>query len=406
MLAMLFTAIVALPHAVAQGREKITTATVCDLDQRPAAFDNKWVKLTATLAGNFEVSAILDSVHRDCDSVWFTYPGSGPAASFSISTLTPTQPRPPVRLKLNRQFRRFQNLANARMYPRQERTYCMDCKRYEVTAVMTGLVEFAGPGQGFGHMNGYPIQFVLQSVEHTSIKDLAAHYNATEFSTTPVRFPTGYLSGHLLGADGRPISEGDLNIYSATDPSANVEDDSATTDREGRFTFAVPPGKYIIGFNTFWPPSPKFPFPPTYYPSTPQRSAANVVAVADKQHVRDLTLRLPAALVPRNFPVKVVWPDGSAVAEANVWLSQVSDPTSVVGMSVSHTSSDGNFDLVGFEGVDYILHADKYGGLAQVSCAKNVLIRAGTPFPDRIQLPLTRTDFNICKNTDFEVPTD
>jgi hypothetical protein len=397
-------AVIQTPPASAQ--DKAVAATICEVARDPAAFDNKWVRLRATLAGNFEVSAIRDPDHQDCGSLWFTYPGSGPSAMVSMSTMVPTQPRTAVQLRKDHQFQRFQKLGDAKMYPRQRESVCVDCKRYEVTAVMVGLVEFAGPGHGFGHMNGFPVQFVLQSIDQTSVKDLAATYNLANFSTTPTRFPTGYLMGTLIGPDGRPIADADLKIYPATDESASIDDDSATTDGKGHFKFAVPPGSYIIGFNTFWKPSSKAPFPPTYYPSAQQRSAAKIVVVADKEHIGNLILKVARPLVARTIPVKVIWPDGQPVTNANVWLSQVSEPTMVVGMTVSHTTADGEFNLIGFEGIDYILHADKYAGLAQVSCARNVLIREGDSIPVRIQLSLTRTDYNVCKDIDFEVPTN
>lgn len=404
---LLFLAIGTAMHAPpAVGQDKTIAATICEVAKDPADFDNKFVRLRGTLAGNFEISVIRDPVGKDCGPLWFTYPGSGPDAYVSFSGGGPTQPRPAARLKKDDRFREFQKYVDAKMYPRQQNSLCMDCVRYEVTAVMVGLVEFAGPGRGFGHMNAFPVQFVLQSVEQTFVKDLAPNYDPTEYSTKPIRFPTGYLTGTLVGPDGQPISDGDVNMYSASDPPLHIENDSATTDEKGRFKFAVPPGDYVIGFNTFWVPSPKAPYPPTYYPSTQQRTAAKVVSVADNEHVSNLVLKLPQSLTARTIPVKVLWPDGKPVAEANVWLSQVSEPTFVVGMSVSHTAADGTFDLAGFEGIDYILHADKYAGLARVSCAKNLLIRAGRPIPIRIQLSLTITDFDVCKNTDFEVPTD
>jgi hypothetical protein len=392
------------PFAV--GQDKALAATICEVVKNPPDFDNKLVRLRATLAGNFEISAIRDPVDKDCESLWFTYPGSGPDAHLSFNAGGPTQPRPVVHLINDNRFRQFQKYVAAKMYPRQQNSLCIDCVRYEVTAVMVGLVEFAGLGQGFGHMNGFPVQFVLQSIEKTSVKDLASSYDAAAYSTKPVRFPTGYLTGTLVGPDGQPISDGDVNIYSANDPPAHIENDSASTDGKGRFKFAVPPGDYVIGFNTFWVPSPKAPYPPTYYPSTQQRTAAKILSVADNQHVNNLVFKLPQPLTARTIPAEVLWPDGKPVAEANVWLSQVSEPTAVVGMAVSHTAADGTFDLVGFEGIDYILHADKYAGLARVSCAKNLLIRAGKSIPARIQLSLTITDFDVCKNTDFEVPTD
>ncbi len=390
----------------ALGQDKPVAATICEVAKDPASFNNKLVRVKATLAGNFEISAIRDPVDKNCSFLWFTYPGSGPEGFVSLNIGGTAQPRPVVHLNQDSRFRKFQKYVDTKMYPRQQNSDCIGCVRYEVTAVMVGLVEFAGPGQGFGHMNGFPVQFVLQSIEKTSVKDLAPNYDAAAYSRKPVRFPTGYLTGTLVGPDGKPISEGDVNIYSASDPPTHIENDSATTDAKGRFKFAVPPGDYIIGFNTFWVPSPKAPYPPTYYPSTQQRGAARVVTVTDNQQVSNLVLKLPQQLTARTIPIKVLWPDAKPVAEANVWLSQLSEPTSVVGMSVSHTAADGTFDLVGLGGIDYILHADKYAGLARVSCAKNLLIRAGGAIPVRIQLFLTITDFDVCKNTDFDVPTD
>jgi hypothetical protein len=106
----------------------------------------------------------------------------------------PTQPRPTLTLKKDDAFRRFQALVDAKMYPRARKNLCIGCSRYEVSATMTGLVEFAGPGHGFGHMNGFPVQSVLQSIKETSVKDLASRYSAADFSTKPIRFPTGYIS--------------------------------------------------------------------------------------------------------------------------------------------------------------------------------------------------------------------
>lgn len=395
----------AFSHTAA-GQDKFVDTTVCDVVKEPAVFDNKLVRLTATLAGNFEISSIRDPVHKDCKSMWFTYPGSGPAAYVSFSTGEPTKPRPSVQLTKDKNFREFQRYVDAKMYSRQPDSLCMDCPRYEVTAVMVGLVEFAGVGRGFGHMNMFPVQFVLHSIEKTTVKDLAPNYQAAECSTTPIRFPTGYVSGTLLGPNGRPISDADVNIYSMSEPPTHIDEDSSTTDEKGRFKFAVPPGKYIIGFNTFWSPSAKAPYPPTYYPSTKERTEAQVVSVEDNQHVRNLVLKVAQSLTARVIPVKVLWPDGRPVPDANVWISQLSEPTAVVGMSVSHTSTDGTFDLTGFEDIDYILHADKYAGLARVSCAKNVLIRASQPIPSRVRLTLSINDYDVCKNTDSDIPKD
>jgi len=117
-------------------------------------------------------------------------------------------------------------------------------------------------------------------------------------------------------------------------------------------------------------------------------------------------LKLADRLAARTIPVRVLWPDGKPVAEANVWLSQVNDPTAVVATAVGHTATDGTFDLVGLEDIDYVLHADKYAGLARVSCAKNVLVPARGPVAQGVELSLTITDFDVCKKSDFEKPAE
>ncbi len=405
-----FTTGVLVQTLAARAKDKPISTTVCEVTKNPTAFDNKIVRFRATYVGNFEISSIRDPERNDCDRLSFTYPG-GHSLGVSL-TLGPAEPRPTVHLKEDEQFHRFQRLLDANMYARHENMICMDCKRYEVTAIMTGLVEFAGKGLGFGHMNMFSTQFVLQSIERTSVRDLAPKYKASEFSTTPIRFPTGYITGTLIGPDDQPVVNTDVDIYPAIrrDPERKFESriSYATTDDKGHFRFEVRPGGYILGFNTFWVPSPDVPFPPTYFPSTAERSSARVLTVVDKREVGGLVFKLSQPLVPRTISVRVVWPEGTPVADANVWLSQVSVPDEVAGPNhgVSHTAADGSYDLVGFEGVDYVLHADKYAGLGRVTCAKALVLRGNEPVPAPISLALTITDFSACQKSDYEVPTD
>ena len=389
-----------------EANPEISGVTICEISRNPSLFDNKIVRIRATLTGNFEISAIRDPGNEECGSLWFTYPGSGPSAFVSFNGLTPMRNRPTIILRRDGRFKHFQKMVSAEMYPKRRGVGCMGCSRYGVSATMVGLVEFAGASGGFGHLNGFPVQFVLQSVEGASVKDLAVNYDPNDFATTKTRFPTGYISGTLRGPNGELIRDADLEVYQAENPEAHIEDDSATTDDRGRFRFAVPPGRYIVGFNTFWTPSQKFPYPPTYYPGTEERPKAGVIEVEDEAHIRHIDVRVPRTLTPRKIGVLVLWPNGAPVADANVWLSPKTEPTLVVGISVSHTNTEGKFDLTGFEGTDYLLHANKYGGLARVSCAKSILIPSSRPIEERITMRLSITDFNICKNADFDVPPD
>jgi hypothetical protein len=119
--------------------------------------------------------------------------------------------------------------------------------------------------------------------------------------------------------------------------------------------------------------------------------------------LENLTLRLPARLRERTIPVQVLAADGKPVQDANIWLSPVTDPYSVVGTSVSHTNVDGIFDLVGVEGTDYLVNANKYAGFGDVACAKTVILPANGGASERIRMSLTIDDYDICTRPNTEV---
>jgi hypothetical protein len=334
--------------------------SVCEVTQSPASFDGKMVRLRATVVSGFEAFGIRDPSNDKCATIWLSYPGGGPVASTSFGPATPNLQRAPVQLKNNRQLKRFQKLLNAEMYPRTRGNLCMDCTRYEVTATMTGRLDYAGKGHGFGHMNAYQTQLVLEIVADVSAVDKSSHYDLTLFSPTPVHLPTAYLRGRVVAPDGHPVAGAEVNAHSTEDVPPYLQGITEWTDEKGRFKIEVPPGTYLLGMNLETPPSPTVPFDATYYPGTADEKAAKRLTVADRQNVDGLTIHIPERLRAFKVPVKVTWPDGKPVEDANVWLAEVRNPTAVVGGAVSHTVADGTFDLTGFDGIDYLLHADIY----------------------------------------------
>jgi hypothetical protein len=235
----------------------------------------------------------------------------------------------------------------------------MDCLRYEVSAMMVGRVDYAGQQLGYGHMNGYKLQFELISVSEVAGKDLSARYDPEKFSAKPVHLPTGYIEGRLIAPDGRKYED---VWVTATRADAENEFQSlgdTDTDKHGRFKISVPPGQYVVGVNVIRPPSDPFPFRKTYAPSADSFASAQIYRVADREHVRaDINLKPP--LSGRTIPVGVIWPDGRPVEDANVWLTEAGDPDIVVNTAVSHTSADGTFTLKGVAQTDYVVHADIY----------------------------------------------
>lgn len=369
-----------------------TLTTVCAVLRAPASYDGKTVRLRATVASGFEIFAIHDPKSTDCGTIWLTYAGGGPIASTSMGALTPTVSRPEMTLHEDAAMKRFRELLGAQMHPRDRGTVCMPCNRYAVTATMTGRIDYAGKGLGFGHLNMFPARFVLESVSDVSAKDRASEYDAKKFSTTPVRFPTAYLSGRVLAPDGGPVKHAEVSVTSTGDVPMYMRDFTEWTDANGAFTSEVPPGTYRIGINLNTPPSAEVPYAATHFPRT--------VTVVDRQRVDDIAIRIPEKLHSRTVPLMVVWPDGKPVDDANVWLAEVRIPYLVVGTSVSHTNRDGMFDLTGFDGIDYVIHADIYVKPGYTPyCAKKRVIKSGDEVKERIVMVLTTTG-EVCRNDD------
>ena len=355
-----YLCLMAVPAAMAgakDGPEIVPASTsLCEVKANPASFDGKIVSLRATVLSGFEVFAIT-APEGDCGRMWLAYSEGGPVASTPRSVARP--PRDSVTILKDRNFKRFRSLLNAEMHPRTRESICMGCSRYEVSATMIGRIDYAGEQSGYGHMNGYKLQFELMSVSEISAKDLSGRYDPVEFSADPVHLPTGYIEGRLIAPDGKKYE--DIWV-TATRSDAENEFQStgdADTDKSGRFKISVPPGKYVVGVNVIRPASAPFPFRRTYAPAAESYRSALVYKVADGEHVRaDIHLKAPLSL--RFIPVSVQWPDGRPVEDANVWLTEVGDPNIVVDTAVSHTGADGTFSLKGVVQTDYVFHADTY----------------------------------------------
>jgi hypothetical protein len=371
---------------------KTTQTNVCAVVRAPAAYDGRTVRLRATVSAGFEIFAIHDPKDANCGTIWLTYAGGGPIASTSMGALTPNVTRPEMTLHEDAAMKRFRELLGAQMHPRDRGTVCMPCNRYSVTATMTRRIDYAGKGLGFGHLNMFPARFVLESVSGVSAKDGASEYDAKKFSTAPVRFPTAYLSGRVLAPDGAPVRDADVNITSTRDVPMYMRDFAERTDATGVFTSEVPPGTYRVCLNLNEPPSPEVPYAAKCLPRT--------LTVADRQRVDGITIHISEKLHPRTISLAVIWPDGKPVEDANVWLTEVRNPFAVVGTSVSHTNTEGLFDLIGFDGIDYVVHADIYSKpLYTPHCAEKRTIKSGDGMKERIVMVLGTTG-EVCRQDD------
>jgi len=353
--------------------EAIAGTSICEVAANPTSFDGRIVSLRATVVSGFEVFAIKEP-SQDCGGMWLSYSEGGPVASTSFAVSRPK--RAPISVVKDNNYKRFRRLLNAEMHPRSREDICMGFNRYEVSATMVGRVDYAGEQRmGYGHLNGYKLQFELISVSDITAKDLSKQYDSNKFSAAPVRLPTGYIEGKLIAPDGKRYED---VWVSATPEGADNEFQSTgdtDTDKRGRFKISVPPGRYVVGVNVIRPASEDFPFCKTYAPAAHDFSSAQVYTVSDGEHVR-ADIRLAAPLPPRSIPVKVEWPDGRPVQNANVWLTEADgDANIVVNTAVSHTGPDGTFVLDGVAETDYVVHADIYVKPGYKKwCAGNVVV--------------------------------
>src|ERR1041385_277877 len=272
--------------------------TICEVSADPAFFDGKVVSLKATVISAFEVFAI-GSQEQDCGRMWLEYSEGGPPASTSLTVSR--KPRVPITVLKDKNFKRFQSLLNAAMYPRTHEHVCIDCHRYQVSAEMVGRVDYAGSQAGYGHMNAYKLQFELISVLQVNGKDLISRYDPEEFSPDPVRLPNGYIEGRLISPDGKRYEDIWVTATHADTENEFQSVGDADTDKKGNFKISVPPGEYVVGVNVIRPASESFPFRTTYAPSASTFKSAQIYKVVDGQTVRaDIFLTPP--LSPRSIP--------------------------------------------------------------------------------------------------------
>jgi hypothetical protein len=154
--------------------------------------------------------------------------------------------------------------------------------------------------------------FFVQSMTNVTPHDISATYDPREYSTKPVNYARGSITGELLDPDGKPMPQTDVQITSTVKVPPSINGFHQTTDDQGQFKFEVHPGRYILAINLYTGPSQDLPYDITYFPGTTDVAHATEIRLKADQHVDHVTQRLSAAkrLHERKFSGKVEWPDG------------------------------------------------------------------------------------------------
>jgi hypothetical protein len=381
----------AAPPIHPQRTDAVLDTTVCEITAHPLDFEGKMVRVKARIVTLFK-SRVLEDATQPCSRVMrLTYSTEpAPASSFVPGPDTPAKDLPRPTVVDDDQFKLFQKYLTARMYPTSEGAPCSPCDRYEITATLTGMVNFpvsAKPDSD--RRNPRERLFFLQSLADVTPRDISATYDPKKFSTEPLAFSRGFVSGRLLGPDGKPLPQTDVQIVSTESVPASIKGTHQLTDDQGQFNFEVAPGQYVVAINLYTGPSKDLPYGTTYLPGTTNVISATMIQVQAGQHVEHLTLQLSAAqrLHERKFSGKVEWPDGRAATDVAVWLNEDEHHQLLMKGPASRTDAAGDFTLIGFEGRDYFLHAS-VNLAGKPVCAKKLRLNSTAP-PDAIDLKLS-----------------
>ena len=384
-------AFAAAPPIHRQAANPVLDTTVCEITAHPLDFEGKMVRVKARIVTLFK-SRVLEDATQPCSRVMrLTYSTEpAPASSFVPGPDTPAKDLPRPTVVDDDQFKLFQKYLTARMYPTSEGAPCSPCDRYEITATLTGMVNFpvsAKPDSD--RRNPRERLFFLQSLTGVTPRDISATYDPKKFSTEPLAFSRGFVSGRLLGPDGKPLPQTDVQIVSTESVPASIKGTHQLTDDQGQFNFEVAPGQYVVAINVYTGPSKDLPYGTTYLPGTTNVISATMIQVQAGQHVEHLTLQLSAAqrLHERKFSGKVEWPDGRAATDVAVWLNEDEHHQLLMKGPASRTDAAGDFTLIGFEGRDYFLHAS-VNLAGKPVCAKKLRLNSTAP-PDAIDLKLS-----------------
>jgi hypothetical protein len=164
------------------------------------------------------------------------------------------------------------------------------------------------------------------------------------------------LRGTVQAANGEALVPRVMLRIAQLDSSGGVTFERSTlafAEADGSWKVpGLPSGRYVLGVSTFDPPSPRTPYPTTWYPDVPRPNAARVFDVTDEGTIA-VEFRLPARIPETRFHGRTVAPDGAPLA--NVALSLYDSDADNTRGSVGYSNSDneGRFTITGLSGRRY-----------------------------------------------------
>jgi len=166
----------------------------------------------------------------------------------------------------------------------------------------------------------------------------------------------GRIGGRVLDAEGKAVPRLNVAVVGAGGYK-NVELDRysrhAQTDEEGRYRFeGLSPGRYLLGIHLAFYPQPDDPtnaYARTFYPGVARAEEAEVLELRAGEELNGRDLRLPPRRTESVIRGRVVWTDGTPVANAAVSYSDVTYGDAKVGF-ILNADERGEFTLKTYVG--------------------------------------------------------
>jgi hypothetical protein len=181
----------------------------------------------------------------------------------------------------------------------------------------------------------------------------------------PVRYD-GHIRGLVTNADGHPLPGISMVLQRRDSNSATgfADVDLKDTGLDGRYEFSpIQPGDYLVSTNHLGP-SPTRPYPRFYYPDAESSAGATTIHLTASGTVDNINVTLPNAWRTVTVHARVLLPDGSGAAGADVnaydanylWSGEPAR---------ADADADGRAILSVYEGRTYYLVATISGGTQQ-----------------------------------------
>jgi len=157
------------------------------------------------------------------------------------------------------------------------------------------------------------------------------------------------ITGQLLKSNGKPLAYTEIELVPVEARKIVVNPKLlSTSSAGGRFIFFdVPAGKYTLSVNFDEKPTDLSPFPTFFYPNTTNRSDADVFEINENFKSKNVSFKLPPALVKRRVNGRIVGLNGEAIGGAFIFIRDV-DFDDSYGFGQVRADKNGIFSFSAF----------------------------------------------------------